>query len=93
MHKVVDVKPLENYRVWLKFYDGKEGTIDLSKLVGKGVFQKWRDKNFFNSVFIDPESHTIAWQGDIDLCPDTLYAEIIGKDPIAVIVQEQVLPS
>ena len=25
-------------------------------------------------------SHTIAWPGGIDLCPDSLYAEMTDKD-------------
>ncbi|MEW6201743.1 MAG: DUF2442 domain-containing protein [bacterium] len=82
MHKIVEVKPLENYRVWLKFSDGAEGTVDLSGLVGKGIFRAWEDVNFFNSVFIDGETHTIAWEGGIDLCPDNLYAKIAGTDAL-----------
>ena len=85
MHKVTQVKPLENYRVWVKFSDGMEGTIDLSGLAGKGVFSAWEDSNFFNSVFIDNETHTIAWEGGIDLCPDNLYAKITGTDPLSLL--------
>lgn len=88
MHRIVEVKPLENYRVWIKFSDGIEGTVDLSELVGKGVFSVWEDVNFFNSVFIDQESHTIAWKGGIDLCPDNLYAKVLGVDPLTILKKE-----
>jgi len=74
------VKPMSDYKVWVKFDDGVEGIADLSGLVGKGVFAKWTDKEYFNSVFVDNESHTIAWPGGIDICPDSLYAEITGED-------------
>lgn len=89
MHRIVEVKPLENYRLWLRFSDGVEGVVDLSELAGKGVFSSWQDLNFFNAVYIDPESHTVTWQGGIDLCPDTLYAKILGVDPIAVLKTEE----
>lgn len=89
MHKIVEVKPLADYRVWIKFSDGSEGIVDLSELVGKGVFTAWKDVNFFNSVFIDPESHTIAWEGGIDLCPDTLYAKVLGVDPLTILKKEE----
>ncbi len=89
MHKIIDVKPLENYRVWIKFSDEVEGTVDLSELVGKGVFSAWEDVNFFNSVFIDQESHTIAWQGGIDLCPDNLYAKVLGVEPLRILEKEE----
>ncbi|MEO0094928.1 MAG: DUF2442 domain-containing protein [candidate division WOR-3 bacterium] len=80
MHRIVDVKTLADYKLWLKFADGVEGVVDLSDLVGKGVFSQWQDKKFFDSVYIDRESHTITWPGGIDLCPDELYAEITGED-------------
>ncbi|MCL4385093.1 MAG: DUF2442 domain-containing protein [Actinobacteria bacterium] len=80
MNRIKEVKPLPSFRVWIKFSDGFEEIIDLSDLVGKDVFSKWNDKEYFNSVYIDSESHTIAWPGGIDLCPDTLYEEITGKD-------------
>lgn len=80
MHRIIEVKPLENYKVWLKFADGVEGIVNLSDVAGKGVFSVWNDPKVFQAVFIDPESHTIAWPGGIDLCPDTLYSEITGID-------------
>ena len=30
MSRVVEVRPLESYRVWLKFSDGTQGNVDLS---------------------------------------------------------------
>jgi len=80
MHHIKEVKPLPGFKVWVKFSDGVSGTVDLSNLTGKGVFSKWNDKEYFNLVYVDSESHTIAWPGGIDLCPDLLYAEITGKD-------------
>ena len=79
MHRIIEAKPLPGFRVWVKFSDGVEGTADLSDLAGKGVFEAWKDPEFFESIFIDPESRTIAWPGGIDLCPDSLYEEITGK--------------
>ncbi|MGH8728469.1 MAG: DUF2442 domain-containing protein [Burkholderiales bacterium] len=28
--KVVEVKPLDGYGLWLRFHDGKSGSVDLS---------------------------------------------------------------
>lgn len=79
MHKVVEVKPLEGYRLRVKFSDGTEGEANLSDIAGKGVFEKLTDADYFCSVFVDSETHTVAWPGGLDLCPDSLYAEITGK--------------
>jgi hypothetical protein len=82
VHHIIEAKPLAGYKVWLKFSDGVEGTVDLSELAGKGVFEVWNEPGMFDSVFIDPVSHTIAWPGGIDLCPDSLYAEVTGKNSL-----------
>lgn len=78
MHRIIEVKPLQDFKVWIKFSDGVEGTVDLSDIAGKGVFSSWNNPEIFKSVFVDPNTHTIAWPGGIDLCPDSLYAEITG---------------
>lgn len=70
--KVVACRPLSNYRVWIRFDDGLEGEIDLSHLVGKGVFEAWNSVEFFNQVRIDPKSDTLAWGDEIDLDPYVL---------------------
>lgn len=44
MPKPIEVKPLENYRIQVEFSDGVEGIVDLSDLVGKGVFSAWLDE-------------------------------------------------
>jgi hypothetical protein len=82
MLKIIDVRPLPGFKIRVKFQDGVEGQVDLSDLVGKGVFSKWKEPGFFESVFIDKESHTVAWPGGIDLSPESLYAEITGKSPL-----------
>jgi hypothetical protein len=79
MHRIVAVEPLEAYRVRIRFSDGVEDEVDLSALVGKEVFVIWNDPEQFAKVFIDPESHTLAWPGGIDLCPDTLYRDVLAQ--------------
>lgn len=80
MHRIEEVRALSDYKVWMKFSDGVEGVVDLSDLVGKGIFAQWQDRQYFIAVHVDRESHTIAWPGGIDLCPDALYSEITGKN-------------
>jgi hypothetical protein len=74
--EAVEAKP--HYRLWVRFADGVEGEVDLSQLVGKGVFALWNDPKEFEKVYVDPESFTVAWPGGIDLAPDALYREIAG---------------
>lgn len=67
------------YRLWLQFKDGVEGTVDLSREVGRGVFARWQDPVEFARVFVNPAIGTVCWPGDIDLDPDVLYSEATGK--------------
>ncbi|RMF35782.1 MAG: DUF2442 domain-containing protein [Chloroflexi bacterium] len=80
MPRPIEVKPLENYRIWVKYSDGAEGMVDLSDLVGKGVFAVWNDYREFQKVHIGPGGE-IAWSEEIDLCPDAIYLKITGKKP------------
>lgn len=78
--KPVEVRPLEGYRLWIKYSDGVEGVVDLRYLVGKGVFALWNDYREFQKVHIGPGGE-VAWGEEIDLCPDALYLRITGKKP------------
>jgi hypothetical protein len=80
MIKPLLVKALPNYRVYLKYSDGAEGEVDLSDLVGQGVFEAWRDYRFFEQVHLG-HGRQIRWSDEIELCPDTLYMRLTGKAP------------
>jgi len=72
------IKPLKNYSVWIQFSDGTQGEINLSHLVGKGVFKAWEKENIFEKVYIDDETKAIAWNETLELCPDSLYLKLKG---------------
>lgn len=78
MNKIVEVEPRNDYHLWVRFEDGVEGQVDLSDLVGEGVFERWEDAAEFRKVFVDEVTDTVAWPGNIDLCPDSLYDDLIG---------------
>ena len=86
MFKPTEVKAMANYKLWVKYSDGVEGIVDLSHLVGKGVFSLWNDYSKFQNVYIG-NSGEIAWSDKIDICPDSIYLRIIGKAP------EQLFPN
>ena len=80
MAKITSVSVLEKFCLELAFDDGVSGTVDLSELVGKGVFALWRDPQFFGKVHIGPFGE-LVWSDKIDLCPDSLYLRLTGKKP------------
>jgi hypothetical protein len=79
MRRIVAVRPLDGYRVWVRFADDVEGEVSLADLVGQGVFAQWEDPANFAEVSIDPQTHTLAWPGGIGLCPDALYEDVVRQ--------------
>ncbi len=79
--KIIACKAHPNYKVWVRFDDDLAGEVDLSDLVGKGVFSAWNSIEFFNSVHIDKKSDTIAWGDDLDLDPHVLREQLITDQP------------
>ena len=77
--KIIACKPKPNYRVWIKFDDGLAGEVDLSHLVGQGIFQAWESVDFFNQVRINPATDTLTWGEDIDLDPYVLRDKILEQ--------------
>jgi hypothetical protein len=80
MIKLLEAKAVSGHRLWLRFADGVEGEVDLSDLVGEGVFKAWEDPEVFARVRVE-RGRSVAWGEGIDLCADSLYLEITGKKP------------
>ncbi len=76
--RAIDVSAVKPYSIKVKFEDLTEGIWDLSYLKDKPIFKKWSNSEFFNKVHIDQETFAIAWDEDIEICPDTLYLNING---------------
>jgi len=66
MSKIVQVRPLGSYRIWLRFSDGAQGEVDLSDLAGRGVFAPWTDPDVFAAVRVE-NCGGIEWPGEIDM--------------------------
>ena len=52
LHDVIEVKPLKNHRLHVRFDDGVEGKIDVIRLIDfKGIFASLKDPKRFAEVF------------------------------------------
>lgn len=78
MLKLTNVKPLDGYKIRVDYTDGVAGEVDLSHLLGEGVFEAWKDREFFESVHVG-EHGEIRWNDDIELCADAIYLQVTGK--------------
>lgn len=69
------------YRIELEFEDGQKGVVDFSKYLKKrgGVFARFKDLEFFRSFSVNAELGALTWGDEVDVAPETLYAEATGK--------------
>lgn len=88
MYKPVEVKALNKYKIWVRYEDGSAGEIDLSDLAGKPVFKFWDINNNFEKVHINKDTGAIAWNEEIEICPDNVYYEINNINPGEVFIKE-----
>jgi hypothetical protein len=76
---IVEVQPLDGYRLHLRFEDGAAGEVDLAKMIRfEGVFAPLKERAYFAQVRVDPEAGTIVWPNGADLDPLVLYSQITG---------------
>ncbi len=69
---VTSVRPLDGYRLWLRFSTGETKLFDATPLLVTEAFQPLRDTARFRSVYVDFGIPT--WDnGAIDIAPEHLY--------------------
>jgi len=80
LHDVVEAKPLEDYRMFVRFDDEVEGVIDVAAIVVfEGVFAPLADKREFDKLFVNRELGTVCWPCGADLDPIVLRSQITGE--------------
>jgi glycine/D-amino acid oxidase-like deaminating enzyme len=78
MERIVKVKALDGYHLYLEFEDGLQGEIDLSARLFGPMFEPLRDPEVFSQVGLD-EFGVICWPNGADLAPDALYHNLLKK--------------
>jgi len=79
IHDVISARYKGGYRIEIEFDDGNQGTIDFSTYLNKGgVFDRFKDLDFFKAFSVNEELGTITWGDEIDVAPETLYANATG---------------
>ncbi len=71
MEKIIAIKPLQNYTLWVKFADNKDALINLRPFIKDGISAKLLEKSYFEKVTID-ELGGISWENGFDFCPNFL---------------------
>jgi len=83
-YDVNKAKYLGDYRIEITFKNGISGSVDFEKFIEKGgVFSKLSKLANFKKFKINKELGVLTWGKDVDIAPETLYAEVFeGKSYI-----------
>ena len=64
---------LEAYKLRLTFNSQVTQDIDLSTEIYGEIFEPLNDIEYFQQVFLNPETKTIEWPNGADFAPEFLY--------------------
>ena len=79
IHDLVFARYKAEYKIEVRFDDGKGGIVDFSSYLEKGgVFDRFKDITFFKNFKINEELGVLTWQNEIDIAPETLYSKATG---------------
>lgn len=79
LHDIIAADYREGYKIEITFDDGRSGVVDFTEYLDRGgVFEKFRDINFFKNYKIDEEAGVIVWGDEIDISPEKLYCKATG---------------
>ena len=80
--KISGVRPMEDFKLWLRFSTGEAKVFDFEPLLEKPAFAPLADRAVFNGVYID-YGVTVWNNGNIDISPKFLYDNAIPAKEIA----------
>lgn len=70
-NKLLDVKPLENYRLLLLYENGEQRIFDVSPYITGSWYGQLKNLSVFRTVHV--RGQTVEWADGQDIAPHELY--------------------
>ncbi len=77
--RVKAVVAKDDYTLEITFTSDEVRVFDCAHLLSFGVFQEFRDIEYFKQA--RAEGGTVVWPHEQDICPDTLYEDSCKVEP------------
>ena len=74
--RIVDAHYVSGFKIWIRFNDGVEGDVDLSRELTGPIFEPLRDVEAFKRFGLHPELRTLVWPNGADLAPEFLRKKL-----------------
>jgi hypothetical protein len=69
----VDVRPLSDSRIELTFENDEVGVFDVSPYISGSWYGRLAEPDYFRTVHVAQEGHTVEWADGQDIAPHELY--------------------
>lgn len=78
--KIIYVKPLDEYNLYLRFNDGKQFIYDASSILWGDLGEPLKDKAKFDSIHVDPEIGLLEWDNGFTIDTLVLYDKMCREE-------------
>lgn len=80
--KIVGVRGLDNYLLWVRFSTGEAKIFDAKPLLHYDAYKSLREQKLFKDVYID--YGMLTWDnGNIDISTDIVYRDSVAQHKTA----------
>jgi hypothetical protein len=74
--RIIDAHYVTGFKIWIRFSDGVEGDVDLSRELTGPIFEPLRNVEEFKRFSLHPELRTLVWPNGADLAPEFLREKL-----------------
>jgi hypothetical protein len=74
--RVTEARYVSGRTIWLRFSDGAEGEVDLSREIHGEIFEPLREVEYFRKFEVSRELGTVVWPNGADFAPEFLRAAV-----------------
>jgi hypothetical protein len=76
MIKPIEVKIIDENKIFVSYSDGLEGEISVDHLSTQKLFEFVNDKSELEKVYIDPLTSDLCWPNGANLCKNAIYKQL-----------------
>jgi hypothetical protein len=75
--QVIDARYMGDYKIWIRFDDGRQGVVDMADDLWGEEHESLRDRETFSDLYVDSGRQTVAWWNGAEFAPEFLYQKLI----------------
>ena len=73
MAKIIEVKPLRDFSIYVRYSNGMDGTVSMKRLIKREEYKSISEIEEFEKVYVSSESGDIVWESGVSICRRATY--------------------